>query len=108
MKPSISLIAWIVICYCPLLMAELPVTDGLVMHLDASSISGVSDGNPINVWTDQSGAGNNATQSTSGVQPLYIAGEAAFSGFPVVRFDGSNDYMILLSTTLTDTIRGQD
>ncbi len=82
MKPSVNLIALILICCCPLLMAELPVTDGLVMHLDANSISGVSNGSPISIWTDLSSEGNDATQSTSGIQPLYIASEPAFSACP--------------------------
>lgn len=82
-------------------VGALPVTDGLVMHLDAGAISGVSNGSPIGVWVDQSGNGNDANQPTAGNQPLYIASESAFLNNPVVRFDGTDDYMILPSTTMT-------
>ena len=59
-----------------------PVTTGLKLHLDASAITGLSDGNTVNTWTDVSGLGNNATR-TNGA-PTYETNE--LGGKPVVRF----------------------
>ncbi len=42
-------------------------------------------------WYDQSSNGYNATQTTAASQPLYVA--SGQNGRPVVRFDGSNDYL---------------
>lgn len=47
--------------------------------------------NYISTWADQSGNGLNATQGTSGVKPLWV--NSVVNGKPVVRFDGSNDYL---------------
>jgi len=86
---------------CSLLFASLPVTEGLVLHLDAHSITGVSDGSPLGFWADLSGVGNHAVQATAGVQPVYRAAAASFHGLPVVHFDGLNDWMTLPSTTVS-------
>ncbi len=86
---------------CQLLFASVPISDGLVLHLDANSIAGVSDGNPISLWTDLSGVGNHATQTTAGIQPVYDAIAADFNGMPVIHFDGSDDWMTLPSTTVS-------
>lgn len=90
-------VIFILACYCPLLMAELPVTIGLVMHLDADSITGTSNGSPIATWKGLVGSGMDATQATSTKQPVYDAANPAFNGQPTVHFDGSNDYMFLPS-----------
>ena len=37
---------------------------GAVLALDANAITGLSDGNTVATWSDQSGNGNDATQST--------------------------------------------
>lgn len=62
---------------------------GLKFWLDASRISGLSDGAAVAQWDDSSGQGNHATQATAANQPVYKAG--VINGRPVVRFDGSND-----------------
>ena len=79
--------------------AALPVTDGMVMHLDADSITGMADGAGIATWSDLSGAGNDATQAEADSQPTYVASNPSFEGHPTVRFDGTNDWMDLPSTT---------
>ena len=61
-----------------------------VIWFDASSLS-LSDLNPVATWTDLSGNGNDATQSTSTAQPLYRT--AQLNGLPAVVFDGTDDYM---------------
>jgi hypothetical protein len=66
-------------------------TSGLKLWLKAD-VGITKDGsNYVSAWADQSGGGLNATQSTSGIKPVYTA--SVISGKPVVRFDGSNDYL---------------
>jgi len=56
---------------------------------DSRFLSGFSDGNAVDSWTDLSANGRNATQSTSANRPIYKT--AIQGGNPIVRFDGSND-----------------
>lgn len=72
--------------------AILPVTHGLVVHLHAQAITGLSDAQPVSTWLDQSAAANHAAQSNPALQPKFYS--AVLNGYPVVRFDGS-DYMAL-------------
>lgn len=76
---------------------ELPVTSGLVLQLDADAIEGLSDNDLIGQWNDLSGNDNHATQSTESYKPLYKTN--VLSGKPVVRFDGS-DYFVLPTSPL--------
>ena len=64
---------------------------GLALWLDASKLTGLSDGATVTTWTDMSGLGNNAT--TSAGTPIYKTG--ILNGQPVVRFDGSSSKMTL-------------
>jgi len=76
---------------------------GLVLWLDAGSIQG-ADGRPIGSWKDSSGQGNHAKQDDSTRQPTYIASAGEeLNSQPVVRFDGSNDWMYApYESTLTE------
>ncbi len=65
---------------------------GLVSWLRADAGVTSSGGN-VSQWTDQSPAGNNAVQSTSGNQPSLVAG--SLQGLPVIHFNGSNGYLAL-------------
>lgn len=58
---------------------------------DASQLTGLSDGDGVSSWTDLSGNGYHATQSTTDYKPLYKTNIQ--NGLPVVRFDGSNDVL---------------
>jgi autotransporter-associated beta strand protein len=74
-------------------MAGLPVSNGLVLRMDASQISGVANGSQLNVWTDASGNSNNAVRqsdSSSGY-PQYISN--GINSRPVVRFNSGNPTM---------------
>lgn len=73
---------------------------GLRLWLDASRISGLADGDPVSTWSDLSGQGNNATQSTTAAKPLYKT--AIVNGRPVVRFDGVDDYLTVANTASFD------
>ena len=48
----------------------------------------------VQTWYDQSGNGNNATQTTAANQPTIYTGGAvvAFNNRPAIDFDGSNDF----------------
>ncbi len=64
-----------------------------ILHLDAQAAS-FSHGAAVSTWTDQSGAGNHATQSTSSYRPTFATG--AINGHPAINFDRSaNQYMNL-------------
>jgi autotransporter-associated beta strand protein len=62
------------------------ITDGLVMWLDASQLTGLSDSDPMTTWTDMSGLGNHATKTAG--SPKYKTG--ALGGQPVVQFVKAN------------------
>lgn len=64
------------------------------LWLDANAITGLNNNDPVSTWADLSPSSNNATQSGS-ARPTYKT--ASMNGFPVVSFDGINDYMNLSS-----------
>ena len=70
--------------------AQLPVTSGLVLRMDASQITGTADGAQLDTWTDTSGAANNAVRQSgsSAGYPMYVA--SGINGQPVVRFNSAN------------------
>lgn len=63
----------------------LPVANGLIAHFAADRISGLSDGQEVQFWTDLSGNGNNLTSPVSGATsyPLYKVN--IINGWPAVR-----------------------
>ena len=79
-----------------LLAASIPTT-GQVLHLDASDASSFTlSGSNVVTWADLSTSGNDASQLSTSLQPTRVS--AAMNGLPVVRFDGTDDYLGLLST----------
>lgn len=56
--------------------------------LEANSL-GLSNNDAVSTWSDISGNGNDATESTGSNQPLFITSQV--NGYPIVRFDGSDD-----------------
>lgn len=66
---------------------KLPFTDNLALHLDASSITGASDGDRIQQWNDLSGNGYNLSQATLSARPTYRAEDML--GKPTLHFDGN-------------------
>lgn len=71
---------------------------GLKLWLKADAITGLVDGNSVTTWNDSSGLGNNATQSTAANKPTYKTN--IIGGYPVVRFDGSNDFLTTPSISI--------
>ena len=73
-------------------VATAPPTSGLMLWLKADAITGVNNGAALATWPDSSGLGNNATQTTTGIQPTYVTGD--LNGEPAVRFtSASSQYM---------------
>ena len=64
----------------------LPVTSGLQLWLDASQLTGISDGSTFSTWTDESGNGNNAVLGL-GSSPTYHISQV--NGLPAVTFTNS-------------------
>ena len=78
-----------------------PVTAGMIVWLPAGGVN-TSDPDQVRIagsdtfvkqWKDWSSNANNATQTTEGDQPTYIASGAG--GKPVVRFSGGSSKMNL-------------
>jgi hypothetical protein len=63
--------------------------EGLVLHLDANSITDKSDGQLLTEgWEDQSGSGNHFLP---GVAPTYLSSSGG--GYPAVRFNGTDQFL---------------
>ena len=60
-----------------------------------------SSSNIISQWGDKSGNSRNATQATVASQPTRVTG--VINGLPVVRFDGSNDFLTFTNIFNSDT-----
>ncbi len=67
------------------------VTSGLALWLDASNITGVSDGATVATYPDGSGNGRNATQPTASAQPLYRSTGAGSR--PFIDFNTTTSWM---------------
>ncbi len=64
---------------------------GLGLWLNAEKITGLSNGDPVVTWEDQSGNGNDHTQATGSKRPTYRTD--VVNGKPVVRFDLVDDIL---------------
>jgi len=85
-KPAILLLLFALL-FSVTATAQQPVpTNGLRFWLRASDITGVSDGQPISTWPDNSGNSRPAT-STGTFRPTLRAN--AINGLPAVRFNGN-------------------
>lgn len=81
--------------------ASLP-SGGLKLWLKADAGVTVSTGSYLASWQDQSGNANHAAQATAASQPTVVPDEA--DGFPVVRFDGSDDFVTFPRITTMRTV----
>ncbi len=55
-------------------------------------------GGTVSAWYDQSGNGNNAMQTDSTKQPAFVTSTTGLNSQPVLRFDGSNDFLSIADT----------
>ncbi|MFP4557264.1 MAG: hypothetical protein ACLFNU_10365, partial [Bacteroidales bacterium] len=72
----------------------------LQMWLDATTLA-YNNNDPVSVWSDVSGNANNATQPTADEQPLFQTSQ--INGNPTVSFDGSDDFLFLNGSMITNT-----
>jgi hypothetical protein len=72
---------------------------GLLVWFRASSI-GLSDGAAISTWADESGNANDLTQPST-QKPTYKTN--IINGYPVVRFDATDDFLTLDSAISNST-----
>jgi hypothetical protein len=63
----------------------------LKLWLRADTLTGTADGTAISIWKDQSGNGFDLSQGTAVNRPIFKTGQA--NGRPVLRFNGSTQYM---------------
>lgn len=79
--------------------ASLPFTSpadiaGLKLWLRADTLA-LADNDPVALWPDSSGSGNDVAQSDGLKMPLFKTG--ILNGQPVVRFDGVDDTLFKLA-----------
>jgi hypothetical protein len=65
-------------------------TEGITVHLDASTVSAVGDGAALGRWQDRSGRNFDATISAS--DPLWV--RSGMGGRPTVRFNGNDEFTL--------------
>ncbi len=66
--------------------------DATVGVFKDAGVTPAAFGDSVQQWNDQSGNGNNATQSTSGQRPIYATGVAR-GNLPGLNFDNNDDGM---------------
>lgn len=69
----------------------MPPRHHMILWLKADAISGLPDGQPVELWTDSSGNSLDPAQDQTGRRPVWKAD--AIGGRPAVRFDGIDDYL---------------
>jgi hypothetical protein len=76
----------------PTLMA----TNRLQLWLSADAGVTKDANGAVSVWKDQSGNGNDAAQPSESSAPIFV--DNAVNGRPVLRFDGTDDYLDVASS----------
>jgi PKD repeat protein len=74
---------------------------GMRLWLRADSGIGFDDLGKVSSWADQSGAGNNVSQSTESIRPAFVTN--GFDGKPTVRFTGPSQMLQTSGLVLTGT-----
>ena len=75
---------------------------GLEMWLDAGIGTTLDGSNKVTDWEDLSGNGHSATQGAGTLRPLWV--DDVLNGQPVVRMDGTNDFMAFSEVNNARTI----
>lgn len=71
---------------------------GLTVWLKADSSVTADGSNKVSQWGDQTIYHNNANQSNSGNQPTFVASRTDLNDEPVIRFDGSSNFLDVTDT----------
>ena len=69
----------------------------------ADAITGLSDGDPVSTWSDESASGWDATASSTD-RPTYKT--SILNGLPVVRFNGTDHYLALGAVDASRNVSG--
>jgi hypothetical protein len=78
-------------------------TSSLLYWLRADA--GVSlNGTTVSSWADQANKGNNFSQTDTTRQPLFVSSALGTNNLPALRFDGSNDKLVLSNQTTLQTV----
>jgi len=70
---------------------------GLQFWVAAYKETAFGDGDDVGTWTDFSGVNNHAVQATAANKPHYKTG--IINGLPVLRFDGTQNDMVMTGMT---------
>ena len=104
---------WLYVAADPAPSFDPTTVSGLVVWLDASQLTGLSDTDPVASWPNLITTDSEAfAQASGGNQPLYRTGIQ--NGLPGVRFDGTNDHLdgtvsrTLKPVTIVAAVRGID
>jgi hypothetical protein len=82
-----------------------PYSPGLIslrLWLSGDSLTGNTNGAALASWPNWGGVTGSAGQATASQKPTYQA--AVLNGRSVVRFDGSDDFMDLISTSVVNVL----
>jgi len=86
--------------------AQLPVTSGLTLHLRADTGVQTVNGNEVISWQDLSGNGWHMTNYAAAQRPSLVS--SVVNGQPVIRFDGTDDFVDNQNTTLASFITASE
>ena len=77
----------VLLLFVPNVLLATPVSDGLVLWLDAHDLDTVTQepGGSVKVWSDKSGQGNHAKQTDLNSQPRHLPD--GVNGRSALRFD---------------------
>jgi hypothetical protein len=75
---------------------------GLITWVRADSGLTPDAAGRVAVWKDQSGAGKDLAQGAVASQPVIVPGGT--NGYPVLHFDGTNDWMALANNMYVSTV----
>ncbi len=75
-----------------------PVSDGLIIHLEADSLSGLTDGQTVAAWTDSAVSDSvDGSVATAGYgSPVYVS--SSINNLPAVRFIRSEEDSLVSGT----------
>lgn len=85
-------------------MTSVPQQESTLLAWYRSDV-GITQSSGVSSWSDQSGNGNNATQSTTSQKPTLVTGAVNNSVLPALSFDGAND-RLTMPTDFSDLTAG--
>jgi alpha-tubulin suppressor-like RCC1 family protein len=107
-RPSIVKSAWFALAFLAAVFPKAAIadppsvpTDGLALWARADAGVTTDGSGNVSTWADQSAAHNDLSQASASARPLLVPD--AVNGLPVLRFDGSDDFVNF--TTRLTTIR---